>query len=82
MSLFVLYLSTRYDVNGFNVLRDITNCLFYVTFTFTYDLKLLSRSLALLSLDVFNVVECLYQKLKFVDSVEFEILTIVWKKLI
>ena len=32
MSLFVLYLGTRYNVYGFNVLRDITICLFYVTF--------------------------------------------------
>ena len=55
---YVMYLDTRYDVNGFNVLREITICLFYVTF----DLLLLSRSLALLSLDVFYVVECLYQK--------------------
>ena len=30
--------------------------------TFICELQLLSRSLALLSLDVFNVAECLYQK--------------------
>ena len=32
MSLFILYLGTRYDVYEFNTLRDITICLFHVTF--------------------------------------------------
>ena len=32
MSLIVLYLGTRYDVNRFITLQDITICLFYVTF--------------------------------------------------
>ena len=50
-----LYLGARYDVYGFNVLRDIIICLFYVTF----DLQLLSRSLALfilLNVYIKNVV--------------------------
>ena len=58
---FVLYLGTRYDVCEFNILRDITICISYVIFDFICDLQLLSRSLALLSLDLFNVVEYLYQ---------------------
>ena len=32
MSLIILYLGTRYDVYGFNTLRDITICIFYMTF--------------------------------------------------
>ena len=58
-----------------------TICLFHVTFDLTCDFQLLSRSLALLSLDVFNVVECLYHNMKFVGLIEFEIWTIIWRKL-
>ena len=51
--------------------------------TFTCDLHLLSRSLALAleSLDVLYVVESFYKKMKFVGSIEFEISTFVWRKL-
>ena len=54
--------------------------------TFTCDLQLLSRSLALWSLDVFYVVKMSIKKIiikkpKLVGSIEFEIWTFLWRKL-
>ena len=51
--------------------------------TFTCEIRsLLSRSLALLLLDVkVKVVECLYNKMKFVCSEKFEIWAYVWRQL-
>ena len=71
MSHIVLYLDTRYGVNGFNTLRDITICIFHVTF----NLHLWTSSfleVICTHLDVFYVVECLYKKRKFVGSVELK----------
>ena len=48
-------------------------------FTFTCDLQLLSRSLALYSLYLFYVVECLYKKW-ILGLAEFELWTFVWRK--
>ena len=63
------------------ILYEISSLVYFMWhLTFTYDLQLLSRSFALNSFDVFYVFECLYQKLKFVGSIEFEIWTFVWRK--
>ena len=80
-SLIVLYLRTRYDVYGFNTLRDITNCLFYVTF----DLHLWPSAFVKVTCTLINryILCCLMfvPKMNFVGSIEYEIWTFVWKKL-
>ena len=76
MSLFVMYLGTRYDVYGFNILRDITICLFYVSF----DLhKWPSPFVKVTCTRIIRCILCFWMfvpKLKFVGSVEFEIWTL------
>ena len=75
MSLFVMYLGTRYDVYGFNVLRDITICLFYVTF----ELRLWPLAFVKVTSRHIDFCHEMYlmfvPKMKFVGSVEFEIWT-------
>ena len=82
MSLIVFYVGTRYDVYGFNTLRDITICLFYVTFDLhlwpSAFVKLFTCTL------IIRCILCCWMfvpKMKFVGSVEFEIWTFVWRKL-
>ena len=75
MSLVVLYLGTRYDVCECNSLRDVTISSFLWSLTF---LLWPSRSLLFLSLDGCYV---LVPSTKFVGLKEFEIWTIVWRKL-
>ena len=83
MSFVVLYLGTRHDVYGFNTLRDITICLFYVTLTF--DLHLWpSSSLKVTIIFIIRWTLCccvLVPSTKFVGSIKFEIWTIVLRKL-
>ena len=84
MSLFVLYmyLGTRYDVCGCNSLRDMIISSFLWHLTFACDLHGPSRSHSILLLDWRYVVACvLVPSTKFVGLIEFEIWTIVWRKL-
>ena len=60
LSVIVLHLFTRYDVCGYNTLRDVTIYSVLLPLTFICDLKHLSRLLAILLFDVPNVV-CRYQ---------------------
>ena len=80
MSLIVLYLRTRYDIYVFNTLRDITICLFHVTF----DLHLWPSAFvrALCTIIIKRILCCwiFLSKMKFVGSVEYEIWTFVWRK--
>ena len=81
MSLIVLYLGTRYDVCECNILRHMTISFFFVTF----DLRLWPSSSVKVTFN-FVIRWTLYccvlvPSTKFVDSIEFEIWTIVWRKL-
>ena len=82
MSLIVLYLGTRYDVCECNSLRHMTICSFLWHLIFACDLHCLSRSLSSLLLNE-RYINCFVfvPSTKFVGSIEFEIWTIVWRKL-
>ena len=81
MLLIVFYLGTRYDVYGFNTLRNITICLFYVTF----DLHLWPWAyvkVTFTSISRCTLCNCtLVPSIKLVGKIEFEIWTIVYRKL-
>ena len=81
MSLIVLYLGTRYDVCECNILRDMTISSFFVTF----DLRQWpSSSVKVTFILIIRWTLCccvLVPSTKFVGSIEFEIWTIVWRKL-
>ena len=80
MSLIVLYLDTRYGVCECNSLRHMTISSFFVTF----DLRLWpSSSVKATFIFIIRWTLCccvLVPSTKFVDSIEFEIWTIVWRK--
>ena len=81
MSRIVLYLGARYDVCECDSLRHMTILVhFLLPLTFACDLHRPSRSLSFLSLDGRYVV-IFVSSTKFVGSIEFEIWTIVWRKL-
>ena len=81
MSLIVLYLGSRYDVCDSNSLRDMTINSFFVTF----DLRLSPSSsvkVTFISIIRWTLYCCvMVPSTKFVGSIEFEIWTIVWRKL-
>ena len=81
MSLIALYLGTKYDVCESNSLRDMTISSFFVTF----DLHLWPSSsvkVTFISIIRWTLYCCvLVSSTKFVGSREFEIWTIVWRKL-
>ena len=71
MSLVVLYLRTRYDICGCNILQYMTISIFLWPLTFICDLQRLSRALQL-SIRCTLCCCILIPRVKFVCSIEFD----------
>ena len=74
------YLVPRYDVYGFNTLRDITICLLHMIFDLPLWPSAFVKVICTLIIRCILCCRMFVPKMKCVGSKEFEILTFLWRK--